>query len=235
MIRRDRYPLDTRRGGDTRSDVCPRAGWCFTATAALVCALAVVWVLLGSNGARGQTTNLVIDVDLTVTLGCLDPFAFTITADELSQAFTGGVASGTGVALSAGPQNTGVQGNALVVRLPPINERLSGNISRYEITEVGCIIRASPSFGRVRVRISTTANTVLSGPAGSEITINSVRGRRFGDTGNFSTNFQYPAFIHFFQDTFIEFLLNIDLSSANAAGLHSSPTGGSFTVEVTAP
>ena len=188
------------------------ASW--LARAATVPCLALLLALPALAPSRAQTTGLVIDVDSTVTLGCLDPFEFQITADQLSAALTGGVASGSGVSLSAGPQNTNLQGGALAVRMPPINQNLSGNIRRYELTEVGCIIRATPSFGRVRVRIAMTGNNVLAGPAGSEITINSVRGRLFGSTNNFATNYQYPAFIHFFQDTYIEFLLNIDLSAA---------------------
>ena len=172
----------------------------------------------------------------TVTLGCIDPFEFNITASELSSALTAGVGSGSGVALSGGNQSTsGAVGNSLRVQLPPISQPLSGNIASFDLTEVGCIIQASPSFGQVRVRIALTPNTVLAGPVGSEITINSVLGRRLNSGSAFASSYTYPAIFHFFIDTYIEFRINIDLSAANASGLHSSPIGGSFTVEVTSP
>ncbi|MBU2534165.1 MAG: hypothetical protein KKB37_15600 [Alphaproteobacteria bacterium] len=192
-------------------------------------------VLLGCGAAQAQTSEVIVDVDSTVALGCLDPFIFNISSDDLTTALTGGVNSGAAFSINGGSHTTTGTGSSLVVELPPITQALSGNAASYNLVDVGCIIQASPSFGQVSVRVTMLGNNVLQGAGGSEIIVNSVRARRSGTSAAFAASYSYPAFLHFFVDTFIEFQVNIDLRNASAAGNHSSRVPGTFRVQVTAP
>jgi hypothetical protein len=187
--------------------------------------------------ASSQTSSIIVDVDSTVRLSCLSPLAFNLTENDISAAFTGGIANDSAIALSAGTLTTSPSGgSSLTVAMPPIVEPLAGDLSSYNLTTDGCVVEATPSiFGSVSVRIVLTGNTILQGNNGSQIQVNSVRGRRSGTGSAFATNFSYPRWRHYFADAVLEFQINVDLSGASSSGLHSSTADGTFTVEVTTP
>lgn len=196
----------------------------------------VISAIAGSAAsAQAQSTNLVVDVDSTVRLTCLSPIEFNITAADLSARLTDGVQSGTGQAVAPVAASVTTTTGNLIATLPAIDVPLSSNIRQFELTEVGCLIEANPSFGRVNVRVRLNGNTALDGPGGSLINIRSVTARRFDSGGNYVPNYSYPAWLHFFIDTYIEFRIRADLSAATHSGRHSSSVDGNFVVEVTAP
>lgn len=192
--------------------------------------------LVGAACAVAQTTTVVIDVDSIFTLQCISPLQFDITADQLSTALTGGVASNSGVAMSAGGQSATASGSTLSVTLPSINQPLSGDLSRFDLERVACRVSATPGGGRVQVRIVRGADNRLRGPNGSQIRIRNVRGRVASSGTGFQRNFQYARNLHNGGATVaIEIQVRANLNRATTAGLHSSNDDENFTIEVTTP
>ncbi len=208
--------------------------WPSSIAAALGLGLTVISLSLAS-AARAQVADVVIDVDSTVRLICLSPLEFVITPADLSNTYAGGAGADSAQTLIAGPVSATAQAGSLEVALPPITAPLTGDPTRHRLTQVGCLIEANASSGRVDVSIALTGNTILTGPGGSQVTVRSVTGRRFGSGGAFGSAYSYPAWFHFFADTLIEFQIEVDLSTATHEGLYSSVFDGNFTVEVTAP
>lgn len=202
--------------------------------------LTFAWTLLVSMPAHAQFTSLVIDVDATVLLYCQSPLEFNITADELSKTLTGGLANNSGVGLNAGGQSAVAIGSSLYAQMPPMTgANLVGDISNYSLIALGCGIRTNDLSGRVNVDLKLSNNTVLTGSKGSQIRVNSVKGRLWGFSGPFAASYSYPAFYHLqggsLVDLGIEFQVNVDLTNALSAGLHSSTVSGTVVVEVTNP
>lgn len=193
--------------------------------------LALIHPVCGTAGAQ----TVVIDVDPTVRLTCLSPFKFDITAAELSSTYTRGTPKKTSQSIPAENVSATPSGENLIVALPAIASPLSGDPTRHVLQDVGCLIEATPSRGRISVSITLTPNTVLSGANGSRIGVRSVLGRLGGTHRAFSSSFSYPSAFHRRSDQLIEFQLLVDLSDAFDAGVHSSTIDGTFTVEVTSP
>jgi hypothetical protein len=201
---------------------------------AVASAACVGWAMI--TGAFAQVSTIVIDVDATFTLQCISPLEFDVTANQISAALTGGVASGSGVSISAGTQTTTTSGSGLSVALPPINQPLTGNIRAFALTVTACSVSASPGGGRVQVTIANLGNNVLRGPNGSRIRLRPVRGRVAGTTNNFQREFRYNRSLHNGGGVVqIELQVRANLRNAWSAGLHSSNSDGSFTIEVTTP
>jgi len=193
-------------------------------------------LLAGASCASAQVTTVVIDVDPIFTLQCISPLQFDITADQLSTALTGGVASGSGVAMSAGQQSATASGSALSVTLPTINQPLSGDLSRLDLERVACRISATPGGGRVQVSIVRSADNRLRGPNGSQIRIRNVRGRVANSGNGFQRNFRYDRSLHDGGATVsLEIQVRANLNRATTAGFHSSNNDENFTIEVTTP
>ncbi len=193
-------------------------------------------LLASGTMAYAQTSTVIIDVDGPTTLGCISPMSIDITQADIANNLTGGVGNDTSVSLPTGAVSPIAVGSTLVAQMPAMTPALPGDPSSFVVTATNCYISTSPANGKVQVDIVLDpTNNILAGNNGSQITINSVLGRRLGTNQQFRASYQYNRKVHRDGDTYIEIELDLDLGQASAAGVHSSTVNGNFTVVVTTP
>lgn len=198
-------------------------------------------MLIGYSQTVRAQASVTVDVDIDLPsiliLFCFDEIDVTISAANLATLLTGVASTGEATVNTAlGAVTPVVSGTTLEGTPVVLDTALTVDPSAVFLNLLGvCGVRALGAGNGVDVSVAGV-NLTLDGPGTSQITVDAVATRDNAVGGAFGPTFNIvEANLGLGNVRLIDAQLELDLSSAQEAGTHSSGTAGTFTITAVAP